>query len=437
MESNHITIHNKNRKSILRNDLAYIHIMKYMGSKRELLPDIKSAISKIIPRDGTILDIFAGTASVGAYLKKDYNIISNDIQGYSQVLAKSLIESSSIILPEDIHLLVFNLEKAYIENKEKLIKKFSKTYKKSNLFVDIKNNCWTEKNRLDYLKFFNLFPSSSNNFQTSNKELALLKNMYFENKKDLYLQTTFLFSETYFSFEQALDIDSIRYAIDVVVENDILKNLFLSALIYAYSYCSSGTGHFAMYRDLTDLSSIEDTFIYRKKRVWEYFIKKVDELILFHEFIPNKVYKSFCKDYEDILNHECMKNVDLIYADPPYSFVHYSRFYHAVESLVRYDYNIPTFKGRYRSDRHQSPFCQKTNVNNAFELLFKKAKENKINVLLSYSDTGMISLSEILEIIKKYDFKYTLQTITYDHSTLGRKGHKSNVISEYLVQATI
>jgi adenine-specific DNA-methyltransferase len=426
-----------NRKTELQNDIDYMHIMKYMGSKRELLPDIKKTVKKIVPVNSTILDLFAGTASVGAYLKHDFNIISNDIQSYSQVIAKSLIGSSSIELPEDIHLLIFNLEKYYIENKEKLIDLFPRAYAKSNLFVDIKKGEWLEKDRIDYLSFFNIFPSSSNDFKTNSQELKKLKSMYFKRNKDPYLQTCFLFSETYFSFEQAMDIDSIRYAIDMVTTNDELKSILLSALMYAYSYCSSGTGHFAMYRDIVDVSSAEDTFIYRKKRVWEYFIRKVDDIISYHQYIPNKTYTAYSMDYEDLLNNKCMKDVDLIYADPPYSFVHYSRFYHAVESLVKYDYDTPTFKGRYRSDRHQSPFCQKTNVKQAFDLLFKKAQEHKSNVLLSYSDTGMITLDEIKKIIIDNGFKNKVQSISYDHSTLGRKGHKSNAISEYLIQAIL
>jgi adenine-specific DNA-methyltransferase len=153
--------------------------------------------------------------------------------------------------------------------------------------------------------------------------------------------------------------------------------------------------------------------------------------------MPNKKHQTFSKDYKQLLSDDCMKNVDLIYADPPYSFVHYSRFYHAVESLVKYDYDIPMFKGRYRTDRHQSPFCQRQNVEKAFDTLFQGAKSNNANVLLSYSDTGMISLEKIREIIMNKGFTFEAEGIVYNHSTLGRKGHKNNKIQEYLVKAII
>jgi adenine-specific DNA-methyltransferase len=433
---------NLNRKRELQNDDLYIHIMKYMGSKRELLPNIKNVVSDMIKPDDVILDIFAGTASVGAYLKNDYTIYSNDIQSYSQIIANSLIASSSIKLPFDMHVMIFNIEKEFIKNKEVLLKSLSKTLFESERFVAIKKGQWNDALRQEYLDFFNTFPSPLNGFKTNNKELQKLKDNYFSMNKSRklklpYFQTTFLFAETYFSLEQTIDIDSIRYAIDKVVDDDLLKSIFLSALIYAHSYCSSGTGHFAMFRDIADVSAIEDIFIYRSKRIWDFFIRKLDELILYHEYMPNKKHQTFSKDYKQLLLDESMKNVDLIYADPPYSFVHYSRFYHAVESLVKYDYDIPMFKGRYRTDRHQSPFCQQTNVEKAFDNLFKGAMSNNANVLLSYSDTGMISLEKIREIIMNKGFTFEAEGIVYNHSTLGRKGHKNNKIQEYLVKAII
>jgi adenine-specific DNA-methyltransferase len=249
-----------------------------------------------------------------------------------------------------------------------------------------------------------------------------------------YLQTTFLFAETYFSFRQCIDIDSLRYAIDKTFEDQIEKNIALSALIYAHSYCSSGTGHFAMFRDLKDVKSINDVFLYRDRDVWAYFEKKFLEIIEFHQYYPKRKHLSLSMDFKDLLSEKSVsKKYKLIYADPPYSFVHYSRFYHATESLVRYDYMMPEFKGRYRSDRHQSPFCQGQNVKTAFYDLIKSAAENDKILLLSYADTGMISLEDIAGLIKNNGSTFKTKQVDYDHSTMGREGHKSNQIKELLI----
>ena len=77
--------------------------MNYIGSKlsiRNYIDDTLIDFSEIDnnKKDITFCDIFAGTSSVGKYFKnKGYNIISNDIEYYSYVLAKYYIENNSEI----------------------------------------------------------------------------------------------------------------------------------------------------------------------------------------------------------------------------------------------------------------------------------------------------------------------------------------------------
>jgi hypothetical protein len=47
----------------------------------------------------------------------------------------------------------------------------------------------------------------------------------------------------------------------------------------------------------------------------------------------------------------------------------------------------------------------------------------------------MIPLQEILSIAGGYGFDCSVREVDYNHSTLGRKGHKANLIKEYLVLA--
>lgn len=433
----------KNKRSQIRNDKDFIHIFKYMGSKRELLPEIKQVISSMInPNDG-ILDIFSGTGNVGNYLKNDYNIYTNDIQEYTSVITDSIIGASLYKELPPIDEKLKEIKSHYFTHKSYLTKMLKKTLAISDSFVSIEKKDWNEEKRLKYKEFCNSLPSPINGYSTTNDEFNKLFNIYLERSKSKnnsfpYCQISFLFSETYFSLEQTIDIDSLKYAIDKTFTHKIFKNIFMAALIHAFSYSSSGTGHFAMFRDLVDVKSVKDTFIYRGKSVFELFEKKLHEIYSHHKFIPQLKYESYNLDYSILLkNKEISHNYKLIYADPPYSSVHYSRFYHAIESLVKYDYDIPTFKGRYRSDRHQSPFCQKQNVKGAFELLYRISKENSSSLLLSYADTGMISLETILEISKHNGFITSVIEIDYDHSTMGRKGHKSNKIKEFLIKSEL
>lgn len=72
--------------------------MKYIGNKSRLLDFIgASIIDSGLPTEGTFIDIFGGTGSVGNYFKgKGYRIISNDIMTYSYVAQKVFIEMNRI-----------------------------------------------------------------------------------------------------------------------------------------------------------------------------------------------------------------------------------------------------------------------------------------------------------------------------------------------------
>jgi adenine-specific DNA-methyltransferase len=205
--------------------------------------------------------------------------------------------------------------------------------------------------------------------------------------------------------------------------------------MYAMSYTSQATGHFAQYRDATTKSSKNDILIYRLRDFSFYFRKKITELkkYLGRNILPHT--------YSNLDYKECLKTMEegsLVYADPPYAFVHYSRFYHALETLVKYDYPEISHKGRYREDRHQSPFCRATEVKTAFSDMFSLIKKKNANLLLSYSNTGMITLDEIIRIANEIlapDYDISVRDFDYTHSTMGRSDEKSKNVKEYLIVA--
>jgi len=187
------------------------------------------------------------------------------------------------------------------------------------------------------------------------------------------------------------------------------------------------------------MSSIKDVFIYRKKSVLDFFLRKVAEIAGMP--VKNKspdLSKSFSLDYIDLMgDKKIMKNVGIVYADPPYSFVHYSRFYHAIEDLCRYDYPSVEHKGRYRKDRHQSPFCIKTKAPSAFDNMFKRAREHELPLLVSYSNTGMITLETLDDIARKNGYKVEALEIDHKHSTMGRLKDKHRDVKEALLLCTL
>lgn len=66
-------------------------MIKYLGSKRTLLPDLLSVLREF-PRYNTVLDLFSGTSRVGHSLKRaGYKVLANDHNAYAFALANCYV----------------------------------------------------------------------------------------------------------------------------------------------------------------------------------------------------------------------------------------------------------------------------------------------------------------------------------------------------------
>lgn len=182
---------------------------------------------------------------------------------------------------------------------------------------------------------------------------------------------------------------------------------------------------------------MNDIRSYRQREILPLFKRKFTELVMQLNGTATKEYLVTTLDYTDCLR--IIPEGTIVYADPPYQSVHYSRFYHILETLVKYDYPAVQYKGRYRDDRHQSPFCLHTKVNDAFVKLFEGTKDRNSHLALSYSDTGMISLSQILALISDvFDRRYKVVVLDkrHMHSNMGRRNEKEQEVKEYIITVT-
>jgi adenine-specific DNA-methyltransferase len=70
-------------------------VIKYLGSKRTLLPLITGVIDELCPR-GTVLDLFSGTSRVGYALKqRGYRVIANDHNAYAHTIATCYVQADA------------------------------------------------------------------------------------------------------------------------------------------------------------------------------------------------------------------------------------------------------------------------------------------------------------------------------------------------------
>lgn len=304
----------------------YPNFIKYMGSKTNILDFVMNGIREAYIEGSKVVDLFAGSATLSGALRGHSPIISNDIQVYSKVLAETYLNSydwySNLDITEDII-------DAATRKHDELIDSHK---------IDLKRFTYSNDMTLHHF----------NQVEKAQQELIDRKQW----QGEYYLFAKY-YSGTYWNYDQCVWIDAYRYVADNYRDLSF-RPAILTSLMFAMAYNAQSTGHYAQYRDAGNESSMKDILIYRQKEITPYVKRKLVELrdSMSHE--QGYEYETMALDYI-----ECLRNIpeeSTIYADPPYCFVHYSRFYHAIETLIKYDYPDVKFKGRYRTDRHQSPF---------------------------------------------------------------------------------
>jgi adenine-specific DNA-methyltransferase len=390
---------------------SYPQVIKYMGSKAALLPFIAKSITQIHAADRPIVDLFAGACAISGGFGHVGKIVSNDIQKYSATIASSYLHRAEKAHEVDI----FSLIEALAQEKLRYLPDG----------LSHSENCTLEE--------FNVVEDA--NKALLNLELNFPYNLF-----------TRAYSGTWWSAEQCVWIDSIRQALDILKDNGSYTEadfqIGLTCLMHAMAYTSQGTGHYAQYRDAKTEASMRDIAKYRRQSVFHYFSRKFLALLAWNKrHVIDMGHQRTSLDYQ-----ACLGDLprSLIYADPPYAFVHYSRFYHAIETVALYDYPAlqmkggEVVKGRYRSERHQSPFCIGSQVYTAFQGLFDGVKNTKSDLLLSYSNTGVIGINELIDLAHQElgsRYSITVKSHDHDHMTMGRRDDRTRQVKESLIVA--
>lgn len=220
------------------------------------------------------------------------------------------------------------------------------------------------------------------------------------------------YSDTYFSDRQCQQIDSIRYAIEQCEEEK--KYFYLTILMSVMCKAQSTPGHFAQYMDMHNARIIP----IRKYDVEKLFFDKIVEFKDYdYSDNDNECYNL---DYNELLNLECCKDVTCFYLDSPYTHDQYSRFYHVLETICKYDNPTLSFKAKYRDDRIQSKFCYNKTVEMEFDNIIGKCHELGAAMVISYSNHGVIEVEKLAEIARKHYKNVKLEALNYDHSSQGK-----------------
>ena len=395
----------------------------YLGSKLRILEFLSQILDELDPARGRVCDLFAGSGTVSSYLASFRPVTAIDIQEYSRVLCSALLNNHRL-----------SIESEYVESAIVNSQELSILLKATQPLIKLEKEATelalsgSPELLCDVLEHGSIVSYEKGFFVSKNSDLeyaiaCTLKNLH---KLDIEFGCRSLitkyFGGVYFSFEQAVYLDAILSHVSIFSDKD--RDFYLAALLSTVSDSVNTVGkQFAQPLQPRDRQGKPKVSLGRRVikdrnidilQLYSYWIEKYQN-ILYRNF-DHEVLKS---DFSDMLEKKCTE-FSVVYADPPYTRDHYSRFYHTLETIcLRDDPEVSTTKiggrlrlsrGLYRLDRFQSSFCIKSKAPKAFEELFSKVAKHKKPLVLSYSPYDstveshprVMTIERLLDIGKKY-----------------------------------
>lgn len=367
--------------------------LNYLGSKLRLLDFIEEQVCRITPANAGVCDLFAGSGCVSYRLSSRFPITTCDIQHYSKVICDALLLKHNLS-EDDITSFLEKVEQSF--NSSILPSSFKPLIELEETAIQEKNlNVLASIIEKGSIEVFRIEHNES--LLSTHQEYVInkLTNAGILSQKSLLSR---FYGGVYFSYKQAVALDIILSTIQDSFLGDN-KSIFLAALLSTASDIVDTVGkHFAQPIKVRDSKGSIKTLVYNKAIK----DKTINALELYKSWLwkyyalPKSDFKHQCLqgDYMNCLSN-LSDNIRTVYADPPYTRDHYSRFYHVLETISLGDTpEISTIvkngqtkisNGIYRKDRHQSPFCIRSLAPKAFDEMFHAVASSNRSLILSYS----------------------------------------------------
>lgn len=352
--------------------------MKYMGSKRAML---QNGLGELLNREVEIngvsrfVDLFAGSGAVAIHVAKKFpiHVLASDLQKYSAVIAGAVIERE----------LQFDGEDVWLKWEKRALAQMAKV-------------------RLP--KEITLTRAAVAGFRKWSGDQGKLR-------------ITRAYGGYYYSPQQAVLIDAL---LDTLPEQSPTRKVALSALIKAASRCAAAPGHTAQPFQPTRSAK---PFL---KYAWSRDVFQITKAIftsLAGEFAQQR---GEAKVMDANLAATELGVGDIAFIDPPYSGVHYSRFYHVLETIARCENVEVSGEGRYPDPkfRPRSKYSVMTEAPAALNDLFCTIASRGAKAIITFPHdkcSNGLSGYKVRRIAEKY-FKVECASVSSRLSTLGGRG---------------
>lgn len=359
--------------------------MKFMGSKRAmLLNGLGETIAREVPEHRRFVDLFTGSGAVAWHVAQNFAVpvLANDLQQFSVSLAEAVLTRTEAAQGDWIAAwLKRSVDAAHLH----------KSFLRAKRIQERLATCA---------------------IKTVAREARVLS-------AESSGAVIAAYGGYYYSPLQALYIDALRA--NLPRRRDYAK-VALAALIQTASRCSASPGHTAQ---PFKPNATAGPFVVE---AWSRDVLKLAQeatraLAPLHALVEGAVSRCDAGERAKIL-----RSGDLVFLDPPYSGVHYSRFYHVLETLSIGAEVIVTGTGRYppADERPRSDYSIATKSEAALTDLLGALSERGCSVILTFpagSASNGLSGESVRRVAKQF-YRIKSAKVSSRFSTLG--GNLSN-----------
>lgn len=410
----------------------------YMGSKKTLSGFLVEAMSTVLTPHESILDLMCGSGAAAGAFSHFWPTYASDAQQFCRNLA--VVQGGGFSASRAQHLLHLISDHAH-RNIEQLQQHVGALLETEEVIFHSDFAISTVEQYQQYYRTLPLYPDGGRcgSWDPTREVVERQRNP----KRTPYCLATAYFANVYVGLRQAVEIDSLRYAIDQIAD-EIDRAWALGALITTISAVAlTYAGHFAQ-PILGNAEAITEKKLPR--------IVERRAVSVMHEFAirllslaeesetasyPVRIVPGPWKNAIESTSRHISEGI-MVYLDAPYTRDEYSRYYHVLETISQYRYPCSIGPARIPSKVLGERFRSEFFTRNA-ELMRKTYADIILSVLehnwkcaWSYSDGGAVAPASVIDdVARRRRVHVRSFSAPYVYKAQGGKPQKN--VTEYLV----
>jgi hypothetical protein len=403
----------------------------YMGSKASLAAHILDVIEAVETNDVTMFDLMCGSGVMTGAFSRHHPTIASDSQYFCRLLglvqSGGMTRAKGISLAEEVvsgarrrYQLLSHIQLKRIDEESRLINSELSPESHDLVISELRRRLihW-EENSLGGLDAVT----------SSWQQGCLLSHLY---------------GGLYFGERQSAELDCLRQTIEHLPD-PFDRQWALGALVCAASACAyTYGGHFAQPKlDVTadgkQRGDLSEALKQRALSVTHEFYARLTRLSEESERVQHAaevVVGPWEAAVQEVAHREGKSNI-CVYLDPPYTRDEYSRYYHVLEAIVRYEPQSVSGKGRLPKRGSVGRFASSLSGRQPKQIELEIAKvlraclDNGWNCLWSYSDSGTASIVATLAHIE--GIAKCVEIFEMKHVYKAQGKHRPKPVHEYAI----